>query len=158
MIDFQKIKDKLGQLVEEKLQAEPEYFLVDIKVLPSKKIEVFIDGDKGIKIEKCAEVSRYLEEYLDSEQPLGEKYTLEVSSPGMSNPLKVLRQYRRRVGSEVEVLLLDGRKLSGILKSADEDKIVVEEIITDKKNKEIDRKIHELLFSDFKSTKLKLNF
>lgn len=158
MIDFQKIKDKLQSLVEEKLQDEPEYFLVDIKVLPSKKIEVYIDGDKGIKIEKCAAVSRFLEEYLDSEQPLGEKYTLEVSSPGMSNPLKVLRQYKRRIGSEVEVLMLDGRKLSGILKAANENQIVLEEIITDKKNKEVDRKIHELLFSDFKSTKLKLNF
>lgn len=158
MIDFGSIKNKLEELVEEKLKSEPEYFLVDVKVLPSKKIQVYIDGDKGIKIEKCAEVSRYLEAYLDEEQPLGEKYVLEVSSPGMSNPLKVLRQYKRRIGREVEVLLNDGRKIEGILKTADEDKITVEEIHLDKKKKETGRKEHEIFFTDFKSTKLKLNF
>lgn len=158
MIDLEKIKDKLEELVEEKLSNEPQYFLVDVKVLPSKKIEVFIDGDKGIKIEKCAEVSRYLEAYLDEEQPLGEKYVLEVSSPGMSNPLKVLRQYKRRIGREVEVVMKDGRKLEGILKDADDHKIKVEEILFGKKKKEIGRKEHEISFNDFKTTKLKLNF
>ncbi|MEX2589117.1 MAG: ribosome assembly cofactor RimP [Chitinophagales bacterium] len=158
MIDFQNIKEQLQSLVNEKLQSEPEYFLVDIKVSPGKKIEVYIDGDDGIKIEKCAEISRYLEAYLDTEQPLGEKYVLEVSSPGMSNPLKVLRQYKRRIGREVEVTLKSGKKLEGFLRDADDQKIILEEILKDKKEKEIDRKMHEILFDDFKSTKLKLNF
>lgn len=158
MIDFQSIKERLIKLVEDKIKDEPEYFLVDIKVSPGKKIEVYVDGDKGIKIEKCAELSRYIESYLDDEQPLGEKYVLEVSSPGMSNPFKTLRQYKKRIGSEVEVTFKNGDKLEGVLKEADEQKILIEEILRDKKNKEIDRKLHEILIDDFKSTKLKLNF
>ncbi|HMW93574.1 MAG TPA: hypothetical protein PKY92_05610, partial [Chitinophagales bacterium] len=69
-------------------------FVVDVKVLPTNKIEVFLDrSDTNITIDECAKISRKLEEYLESNQLVGEKYTLEVSSPGMDQPFKVPQQF-----------------------------------------------------------------
>lgn len=139
------------------LEGHPDHFLVEVKILPGNKVQVFMDADKGIKIDTCAEVSRYLEEYLDEAQPLGEKYILEVSSPGMGRPIKVLRQFNRRIGSEVTVWKLDGEKLIGKLMKADENGIVIEEQTMQKK-KVIDTITHEIPFVDIKSTKLNFNF
>src|SRR5580698_7033622 len=126
MTDFNALKHRLEELVEEKLTAEPDHFLVDVKILPGK-VQVFVDADEGIHIDTCAGISRHLEKYLDEAKPLGEKYVLEVSSPGMDNPLKVLRQYKRRIGREVIVVKTDGERIEGVMKAADETGITVEE-------------------------------
>ena len=70
----------------------------------------------------CAELSRYLEEHLDRDV---EDYELEVGSAGITSPFKVLRQYVKNIGNEVEMLLKNGSKLTGVLKSADENGVVV---------------------------------
>ena len=156
-MEISTVKHRLEELVTEMLNDSPDHFLVDVKIAGTK-IQVFVDADQGIKVDTCADISRYLENtYLDVEKPLGEKYTLEVSSPGMDNPLKVLRQYKRRVGREVIVVKTDGLRIVGILKTATESGITVEEEIKSKK-KIIESTIHEIPFTDMKSTKLKLNF
>lgn len=147
----------LESLMNKWLADKPDHFLVDIKVLPGNKVEVFVDADKGIQIDTCAQISRYLEQYLDEELPLGEKYTLEVSSPGMSSPIKVLRQYQRRIGNELAVLKADGVKVIGILKQVDESGIVLEESIM-KKKKVVETKTWEIPFSDIKTSKLNFKF
>lgn len=114
-------KSVVKQLVEEQL-ASSENYLVDVIVRPDNSIVVEIDSDEAVDIDDCAELSRYIEEHLDRDV---EDYELEVGSAGITSPFKVLRQYLKNVGNEVEVLLRNGVKLTGTLKAADEEGIVL---------------------------------
>lgn len=149
--------EKLEGLLAEWLVNMPDHFLVDVKWLPGNKMQVFLDSETGIKIETCVEVSRYLEKHIDENGWLGEKYTLEVSSPGMDAPLKVLRQYHRRIGRELSVVKTDGVKLEGVLKSVDEQGMELEssKVV---KGKVIETNLYQIPFTDIKNAKLKFNF
>jgi ribosome maturation factor RimP len=114
-------KDKVIQLVENKLASSDNY-LVDVEVKPGNLIVVEIDNDEGISIDDCVALSRYLETQLDRDV---EDYELEVGSAGLTSPFKVLRQYTKNTGNEVEVQLKSGVKMTGILKSADEQGLVL---------------------------------
>lgn len=117
MIDKQVVR----QLVEEKL-ASTDNYLVDVEIKPGNLIVVEIDNDEAVCIDDCVELSRYLEEHLDRDV---EDYELEVGSAGITSPFKVLRQYIKNIGNEVEMLLKSGVKLTGVLKAADEQGLVV---------------------------------
>ena len=114
-------KKTVCQIVDEWL-AGKDYFLVEVTISPDDKILVEIDHKEGVWIEHCVELSRYIESKLDRED---EDYELEVGSAGIGQPFKVLQQYINHIGKEVEVLAKDGRKLSGVLKEADEQHFVV---------------------------------
>ena len=101
-------------LVEEWLEGR-DYFLVDVAVSADDRIVVEIDHAEGVWIEDCVELSRFIESRLSREE---EDYELEVGSAGIGQPFKVLQQYVNHVGSEVDVLTADGRKLHGVLKRA----------------------------------------
>ena len=152
MVDSGTVKEKVADWLLEKFELEPQFFLVDVK-LQGRKLSVFLDGDNGIEVGKCAEFSRYLERKLDDQNLLGDNYVLEVSSPGMDNPFKNLRQYSRHLGKVVTVIKFDGQRIDGILKKADEDGIEVE-VTTKVKGKAAETKMHEILLKDIKSTKL----
>lgn len=109
------------QLVDEWLEGK-DYFLVEVTVSPDDKIVVEIDHAEGVWIEDCVELSRYIESKLNREE---EDYELEVGSAGIGQPFKVVQQYYNHIGNDVEVLTKTGRKLSGVLKEADEEKFVV---------------------------------
>ena len=106
-------KDVISQLVEEKLASSGNY-LVDVVIKPGNLIIIEIDNDEGVCI--------YVEGHLDRDV---EDFELEVGSAGITSPFKVLRQYVKNIGNEVEMLLKSGTKLTGILKSADENGVVV---------------------------------
>ncbi|MDR1937125.1 MAG: ribosome assembly cofactor RimP [Tannerellaceae bacterium] len=108
-------KEIIYRLVEEKLAASAIY-LVDVVVKPDNLIVVEIDSDEVVSIDDCVELSRYIESNLDRES---EDYELEVGSAGLTAPFKVLRQYIKNIGNEVELLLKSGVKQTGILKAAD---------------------------------------
>lgn len=114
-------KKVVSQLIEEKLASSSNY-LVDVVIKPGNLIVVEIDNDEAVSTDDCAELSRYLEEHLDRDV---EDYELEVGSAGITSPFKVLRQYVKNIGNEVEMLLKNGSKLTGVLKSADENGVVV---------------------------------
>ena len=114
-------KKTVCQIVDEWL-AGKDYFLVEVTISPDDKILVEIDHKEGVWIEDCVELSRYIESKLNRED---EDYELEVGSAGIGQPFKVLQQYINHIGKEVEVLAKDGRKLSGVLKEADEQHFVV---------------------------------
>lgn len=114
-------KSTVCQLVEEWLEGK-DYFLVEVTVSPDDKIVVEIDHAEGVWIEDCVELSRYIESKLNREE---EDYELEVGSAGIGQPFKVVQQYYIHIGQEVEVLTKSGRKLSGLLKDANENKFVV---------------------------------
>jgi len=155
-VDIEAVKLKIEGWLEDKLMQQPEFFLVDLKV-QGRKVSVFLDGDHGIPIDKCAEFSRYLERHLDGEMLIGDNYILEVSSPGMDNPFKVRRQYKNGIGKEVSVIKFDGSRLDGVLKEADENRLALE-IAVKEKGKPVLTKMEEILLTDIKSTKLKINF
>ena len=117
-------------MVEEKI-AEMNYFIVDVNVSSSNNIRVEIDGDKGVNINDCVAISRHIESSLDREE---EDFELTVSSAGMDQPFKILRQYQRYLGREVEVKVKGGEKLKGKLLSANEEKVELE--IVEKKKLE----------------------
>ncbi len=107
--------------MEEKLASSSNY-LVSVEVQPGNIIVVEIDNDDAVSIDDCVELSRYIEEHLDRD---AEDFELEVGSAGITSPFKVLRQYKKNIGNEVEVLTKNGVKLSGLLKSANEEGFVV---------------------------------
>ena len=95
-------------------------FLVDIRINPSiNKYEIFIDSPTGVTIDQCMVISRYVEFQMDNDPGFPEKYSLDVSSPGMENPFKVQQQFDKNIGKTVEVVLLNGIKKEGMLKKAD---------------------------------------
>lgn len=114
-------KNELARLIEEKLASSSNY-LVDVQVKPGNLIVIEIDNDETVGIDDCVELSRYIETALDRDK---EDFELEVGSAGITSPLKVLRQYKKYIGKEVELLLTKGVKVTGVLKYADENGIVV---------------------------------
>ena len=95
-----------------------EYFIVSISINKGNNIEVLIDGDSGVTIQKCVEISRNIEQSLDRD---AEDFELSVSSPGLGKPLKVYRQYVKNIGKTVEVSTGEDKPVSGTIKSVDKE-------------------------------------
>ena len=103
--------DFIKQTVEEFIN-ESGCFVVDVKVGKDNSILVEIDSEEGVSIDYCAELARFIESKLDRD---AEDYELEVGSPGLGSPFKVLNQYYKHEGCEVEVQDLSGVKFQGTL-------------------------------------------
>ncbi|MGL5561780.1 MAG: ribosome assembly cofactor RimP [Tannerellaceae bacterium] len=114
-------KNIVTQLAESYLDTTDNY-LVDVQIKPGNLIVIEIDNDEAVSIDDCVGLSKYVEEHLDREV---EDYELEVGSAGVTSPFKVLRQYQKNIGNEVEVLLNKGIKLSGVLKDANTEGVVL---------------------------------
>lgn len=151
-------KNEIIRLVEEKLTSSANY-LVDVQVKPGNLIVVEIDNDESVGIDDCVDLSRYIENALDREK---EDFELEVGSAGITSPFKVLRQYTKNIGKEVEVLLTKGVKVTGILKFADENGviIVVEKMVKPEgaKRKVLVEEEQAYAYEEIKYTKYLLRF
>jgi len=136
---------------------DPAYFLVEIRIKPTNNVKLFLDGDQGVTIEKCISWNRALYKKIEEENlfPNGD-FSLEVSSPGVDEPLKLFRQYKKNIGRTVEVILKDGIKVAGKLLEVSEQAITVEE--TKGKNKKKEVLQHSFLFDQIKSTKIQTVF
>jgi ribosome maturation factor RimP len=134
-------------------------FLVDVHVTPMNKIIVLLDRDGGVGINQCVAVSRFIEKSLDRE---AEDFELEVSSAGLDQPFKVLRQYQKNIGREVDVKLADGKKIKGNLVSADESGITVQQSVKERiegrKAKQTVEKTLTFTFPEIKETKVVIKF
>ena len=113
--------EHITALVERHIKGS-DAFLVDVTVKPGNAIRVHLDTPEGISIEECAKISRFLNESLDRDV---EDYSLEVSSPGLGGAFRVKQQYEKNVGGKIEVVLTDGMKVKGILKSLSDSGIVL---------------------------------
>jgi ribosome maturation factor RimP len=159
------LKKNIEELITPKLD-EMNLFLVDVVIGANFKIQVFADGIPSITIKQCTELSRFLESYLDEEASVPEKYTLEVSSPGMTNPLRVNQQYKKRIGSTLKITLNNGDQVAMILKEVDNDTLFgLRTKIEEKKTKKPIKKINEedlesisIDLSDIKQALLHFNF
>ena len=123
----------IRNLVEKALESTHS-FLVGVHVTPMNKIIVLLDREGGVSIKQCVEVSRFIEKNLDRE---AEDFELEVSSAGLDQPFKVLRQYQKNIGRFVEVLTKEGIKKEGKLVSVGEQDLVIEEVTGKGKKMEI---------------------
>jgi ribosome maturation factor RimP len=145
----------ITQMLEPLLQGDPGYFLVDIKIASGNQIKIFIDGDAGVTIEKCVFINRALYRQIEENGLFpGGDFALEVSSPGLDEPLKLHRQYTKNIGRHVEVVLNDNTRVEGKMIAAGSEEIVVEE--TRGKKKEI--KTHSLPYQNIKTTKIQVVF
>jgi ribosome maturation factor RimP len=151
-------KENIEELVEEKI-AGTDIFLVDVKVSSANLIQVEIDSENGISVSDCVEVSRHVEFSLDREK---EDFELQVSSPGVGQPLKKFRQYKKNIGRNAEVLLEDGIKHTGKLVSCQENEIALEEEVKIKdektKKKKTIRQIIKIPLNKIKETKITVSF
>jgi len=93
-------KEKVSGLIEEGLKQKPSLFLVDLSISDGFKVEVTLDGDNGVNLQDCIDVSRAIENNLDREE---QDYSLEVASAGISSPLRMIRQYKKNVGRTLKV-------------------------------------------------------
>jgi len=118
----------LVQLVGKLLEEEQAYFLVSVNIRPINNISVFIDGDEGVTIEKCVKINRMLyKQIVETELFVDGAFSLEVSSPGVDEPLKLKRQYFKNIGRLLEIDTIEGNHLEGKLLLADESAIELEE-------------------------------
>jgi ribosome maturation factor RimP len=93
-------RDKILELLEEGLKEKPSLFLVDLTVTETFKVIVTLDGDNGVNLQDCIDISRAIDNNLDREE---QDYALEVASAGVSTPLKMVRQYRKNIGRTLKV-------------------------------------------------------
>lgn len=156
------IEHKITELLTEKFNEEDfqDCFLVEVKAHQNNKVEVFVDSDSSLTLDKCRQLSRFLEKHIDENGWLGEKYTLEVSSPGVGRPLQFLRQYTKNIGRKVDIQLLDGETKTGQLVAADEQCVTIEEKLRIKEGKKKKTVIQQtaIFYPDIKETKVKISF
>lgn len=136
---------------------EGDIFLIEIKVKPTNNIKIFLDADSGLGIEKCIKINRALYRIMEEMglYPDGD-FSLEVSSPGIGEPLKQYRQYLKNKGREVELVTNDDRKISGKLQEVTEEVVTIE-VIEGKGKKQVIR-AEEIPFSAVKQTKVQIKF
>jgi ribosome maturation factor RimP len=148
---------QIEHLVDETLSAEPEYFRVQVKIKPTNNVKVFIDGDNGITIEKCVQFNRSLYKKIDETGmfPPGD-FSLEVSSPGVDEPLRQHRQYNRNIGRFVEVVFNDGSKKEGKLVQVAELDIIIESF--EGKGKKAVTQQLVIPFNNIKTTTVQIKF
>lgn len=151
------LKEEITRLTEERIAGSGN-FLVEVKVSPGK-IVVIIDHPSGVKIDDCVALNRFLQQHYDATDVF-EHHELEVGSPGMEEPLKVLPQFQKRIGREVSVLTFDGIKRTGTLVAVDDSGLQLNEDITVKtgNKKEKHKQLNNIPFSNIKETRVIFSF
>ncbi len=149
------ITEKIYSLLEPLIEGT-DIFIVNIKVKPVNNIKVYLDADSGFSIDKCTMVNRKLYAQIEVEQmfPDGD-FSLEVSSPGVDEPLLQARQYKKNIGRKVTVTDKEGVEKTGIMKDVNEDHIVLE--IKGAKQKDATVLV-EIPFTNIKSTVVQIIF
>jgi ribosome maturation factor RimP len=149
--------EEIKNVITRKL-ADPSQFLVDVIVKGHKgpkKILIIIDGDKGVTIDDCANLSREISKAFDDLQLFDDSYMLEVSTPGLDQPLRLARQYYKNIGRRIKVVTHQ-QAVEGKLVEVGEEKIKLEQEIGVAKHKET--KVIELPFSEIDKTFVLVSF
>ena len=147
----------IEDFVNAQLRGSGDIFLVEVKVIPGNNIKVFLDADNGITIDKCIKINRALYNQIEESDifPNGD-FSLEVSSPGVDEPLKLHRQYKKNIGRTIEVTMNDGSKREGKLTGVNDEEIIIEERSGQGKKTVI--KTTNILFNQVKHTKVLVTF
>ena len=149
------ITEKVYALLEPLLEGT-DIFIVSIKVKPINNIKVYLDADNGFSIDKCSSVNRRLYALIEAEQMFpGGDFSLEVSSPGVDEPLMQMRQYKKNIGRKVTVTDNEGAEKTGILKEVTDEYITLEIKPAKQKQALI---ITQIPFSNIKKTVVQIIF
>lgn len=130
-------------------------FIVNVKIKPTNNIKLYLDADSGLSVGKSAEVNRKLYKLIEAEAmfPDGD-FSLEVSSPGVDEPLLSDRQYKKNIGRTVLITPAEGKDILGVLKEVQEDKLVLEVKVPKKK----ETTMVEVPLADIKKTVVQITF
>ncbi|MAU25867.1 MAG: ribosome assembly cofactor RimP [Muricauda sp.] len=152
------LKDKVEALLAKALEENDSLFLIELSVSPDNKIKIVIDGDEGVSLENCIEVSRAIEHNLDREE---EDFSLEVASAGATAPLALPRQYKKNVGRKLKVKTQENQ-FEGELTAATDDMITIEWKAREPKpvgkGKHTVQKRQEIAMADIQEAKVVLKF
>ena len=134
-----------------------DVFLVSARIKPTNNFKIYLDADNGLGIEKCIRINRALYKQIEEKgwYPNGD-FSLEVSSPGIDEPLKLLRQYNKNIGRDVQVQLSDDKQITGKLTTVSENDITLE--YTEGKNKKAVLKQETIPFDNIKKTIVQIKF
>ncbi len=154
------IKRQIEQILDSG-ELDFEFFVVDIRIQASNRIQVSVDNKKGITIGECARISKLLEQkLLEADENL--VFELNVSSPGIDTPFKVKQQYEKSVGKKIELIDLKDNKIKGTLLQTKDDHVIIENErvikVPGRKKKEVIKKKVTLPLKNIKSAKLILSF
>ncbi|MEQ8926487.1 MAG: ribosome maturation factor RimP [Fulvivirga sp.] len=155
---MENLKSIVTKLAEANL-TKKEHFLVEVIVSADKgptKITILLDGDDGVTIDDCAEMSRAVGFALEEDEIVDSKYTLEVTSPGVDYPLDTLRQYKKNIGRKLKITTSEGKDVKGILKEVNEKGVLLDKEV--KKGKKIDHVPLEMAFDQIKRTIVQVSF
>ena len=149
--------ETLEQKINSLLEANPSHFLVEVRIKPTNNIKVFIDADEGINLATLVDYNRKLYKQIEESGLFpADDFSLEVSSPGLDEPLKKHRQYKKNVGRYMHITKNDGTIVEGKLTEATDDGVIVETETGKGKKKEV--KQETILFTDIKTTKIQVKF
>lgn len=150
---------KIKELAESHLSDEA-HFIVDVVISKHKpyKVSVFLDGDKGITIDDCSNLSRALSEDLDTIDLIKDNYTLEVGTPGLDHPLKLKRQYVKNTGRSIRVLRTDNSSLQGRMTEVTDTGVVLEAESKEKGEKKIEVNRIEIPFNEIEKAIVLVSF
>lgn len=148
------ILDKIEELLQPLLEGT-DMFIVNIKIKPTNNVKVFLDADSGLSISKSGSINKKL--YLAIEEsalfPDGD-FSLEVSSPGVDEPLKSERQFKKNIGRNIEITPLEGDVFTGLLKEMNEDVLTLEVKIPRKK----ETKVITIPYTEIKQAIVQISF
>lgn len=127
------VLEKIIALTEPLLEGT-DMFIVNVRIKPTNNIKLFVDADEGLSVSKSATLNRKLYALLEAENmfPDGD-FSLEVSSPGVDEPLTSLRQYKKNIGRTVLITPEEGADILGVMKEVKEDSLVLEVKVPKKK-------------------------
>ena len=136
-----------------------DMFVVDCTITPDNTIEIILDSDTSVSIDACAMLNHAIGDKFDRDV---EDYSLTVASAGIGEPLKLVRQYEKLVGSSVEVLFKSGVKILATLDEVTEENITLSYdeavVVEGKKKKQIQRTSNTYLYDEIKWTKEYLDY
>ena len=150
------LREKITELAQSKLTDDSQ-FIVDVIASSkpgSRKVVVILDGDTGVTIDDCTNLSRAISASLDEQPLIEDNYTLEVGTPGLDQPLKLKRQYYKNIGRGLKVHTTDKKILQGTLTEVSEERIVLE--IQEGKKKET--KMTEIPFGQIEKAFVMVSF
>jgi len=158
-VKIRMIKEKVLELVNKALSEKPSIFLIYLVISETNKIVITLDGDNGVTLQDCIDVSRNVEHNLDRDEF---DFSLEVTSIGIDSELKLTRQYQKNIGRKLNVDTIDGNKIEAIITNANQDFITLEWASREPKKigkgKETITHKKEIPYSEIKSAKVMIVF
>lgn len=119
---FMNFRQKVEALLNDFLATREDLFLIDLKISAGNDIIVILDGDNSLSIQDCLDASRSIENNLNREE---EDFSLQVMSAGVTDPLKIPRQYKKNIGRDLEITLEKGETIKGEIIASDDESVTL---------------------------------